>query len=190
MVSRIPEGSSVLDVATGTGMVAKALAKRGCAVTALDQSESMVRTADGADTARFVLGQAERLPFPDASFDALTFTYLFRYVDDPAATAAELVRVVRPGGTVAFLEFFVPPNPLWRASWILYTRAVMPAVGRLASREWYGAGRFLGPSISNFYRSYPLAVQGEWWRDAGLENLRYRAMSLGGGIVVWGRKRG
>ena len=52
-----------------------------------------------------------------------------------------------------------------------------------ASRAWYGAGRFLGPSITWFYRSYPLAVQGSWWRDAGFEQVRYRTMAVGGGIV-------
>ena len=54
------------------------------------------------------LGEAERLPFADGEFDALTFTYLLRYVDDPRATLRELVRVVRPGGRVATLEFGVP----------------------------------------------------------------------------------
>ena len=56
-------------------------------------------------------GEAEALPFADESFDALTFTYLLRYVDDPAATMRELARVVRPGGRVASLEFGVPPWP-------------------------------------------------------------------------------
>ena len=55
-----------------------------------------------------VPGEAERLPFGDGEFDALTFTYLLRYVDDPAATMRELARVVRPGGTIASLEFAVP----------------------------------------------------------------------------------
>ena len=69
-----------------------------------------------------MLGRAERLPFPDETFDALTFTYLFRYVDDPAAAMRELARVVRPGGTIATLEFHVPEQPLLRAGWYAYTR--------------------------------------------------------------------
>ena len=188
LVSRIPPRTRVLDVATGTGMVAAELGGRGCNVVGLDQSEAMVRKAK--DGTLFVLGQAERLPFAEASFDAVTFTYLLRYVDDPAATLAELARVLRPGGTLAFLEFFVPPNPVWRAAWLAYTRLVMPAIGRAASREWYGAGRFLGPSITGFYRSYPLEAQAAWWDEAGMEGVRYRVMSLGGGIVFWGAKRG
>jgi demethylmenaquinone methyltransferase/2-methoxy-6-polyprenyl-1,4-benzoquinol methylase len=188
LVSRIPPGSKVLDVATGTGMVAAELARRGCEVTGLDQSQEMIRTSKHPDAARFVAGQAEHLPFPDATFDAVTFTYLLRYVDDPATTMRELARVVKPGGTVAFLEFFIPRSRVLRALWVLYTRWVMPAIGRLASREWWDAGRFLGRSITDYYRSYPLAVQGDWWTHAGMRDVRYRTMSLGGGVVFWGRK--
>lgn len=98
----------VLDVATGTGLVARELVRRyGCSVVGLDQSAEML-TGAGRRLARepalakrieLVRGQAERLGFADAEFDHLTFTYLLRYVDDPAATLAELARVVRPGGT-------------------------------------------------------------------------------------------
>ena len=76
-----------------------------------------------------VRGEAERLPFADAEFDALTFTYLLRYVDDPAATMRELARVVRPGGTIVSLEFGVPPWPWRRALWLLHTRFGLPALG-------------------------------------------------------------
>jgi demethylmenaquinone methyltransferase/2-methoxy-6-polyprenyl-1,4-benzoquinol methylase len=197
MVSRLSEGgpdARVLDVATGTAAVAVEVVRRtGASVIGLDQSEPMVRTgvvraraAGVDDRVRFVLGQGERLPFPDAAFDGLTFTYLLRYVDDPAATMRELARVVRPGGTVANLEFHVPRNPVWRSLWWLYTRGVMPVAGRLVSREWYEVGRFLGPSISGFYRRHPLEEQLEWWRTAGMTDVRARVMSLGGGVVIWG----
>jgi demethylmenaquinone methyltransferase/2-methoxy-6-polyprenyl-1,4-benzoquinol methylase len=135
-----------------------------------------------------VLAQGERLPFPDASFDAVTFTYLLRYVDDPAAILAELARVLRPGGTLANLEFHLPGNPLWRGLWLLYTRVGLPLAGRLVSRSWYEVGRFLGPSISGFYRRYPLGAQLDLWRAAGIPGVRARVMSLGGGVVVWGRR--
>jgi demethylmenaquinone methyltransferase/2-methoxy-6-polyprenyl-1,4-benzoquinol methylase len=199
MVSRVrvPPGARVLDVATGTAGVAIQLARRtGAAVVGLDQSEPMLRTgahaverAGLASRIGLVLAQGERLPFPDAAFDAVTFTYLLRYVDDPAATLAELARVLRPGGTLANLEFHVPPNPLWRALWVLYTRAGLPVAGRLASRSWYEVGRFLGPSISGFYRRYPLAAQLDLWRGVDIADARARVMSLGGGVVVWGTKR-
>src|SRR5690349_6638745 len=130
----------VLDVATGTGLVAGALVRRyGCSVVGLDQSDAMLGAArerlrrdEGlARRVSLVQGEAERLPFADGEFDHLTFTYLLRYVDDPAATLRELARVVRPGGRVSSLEFAVPPSPFWRMLWSLYTRIGLPALGRL-----------------------------------------------------------
>jgi demethylmenaquinone methyltransferase / 2-methoxy-6-polyprenyl-1,4-benzoquinol methylase len=129
-------------------------------------------------------GQAEELPFADASFDALTFTYLLRYVEDPRATMRELARVVRPGGRVASLEFGVPPRPGARRAWLLYTAIGLPTLGRLVSREWGEVGRFLGPSITGFYERHPLERIVEYWREAGLEDVEVRRMSLGGGIVM------
>jgi demethylmenaquinone methyltransferase/2-methoxy-6-polyprenyl-1,4-benzoquinol methylase len=199
LVSRVPADASsrVLDVATGTAGVALELVRRtGAGVVGVDQSPEMLRAGrDAIGRAGLhrgidlVLGQAERLPFAEGSFDHLTFTYLLRYVDDPPATLRELARVVRPGGTVACLEFCVPPGPAWRAAWLAYTRIALPVAGLLASRHWYRAGRFLGPSISEFYRRYPLAEQSRMWREAGLQRVRYRMMSLGAGIVIWGAKR-
>ena len=118
LVSRIDAGrdAEVLDVATGTAAVAIELVRqRGCRVVGLDQSEGMLASARSriddarlADRIQLVAGSADELPFPDRSFDALTFTYLLRYVEDPAATLAELARVVRPGGAIAGLEFGLP----------------------------------------------------------------------------------
>jgi demethylmenaquinone methyltransferase/2-methoxy-6-polyprenyl-1,4-benzoquinol methylase len=188
---------SVLDVATGPGGVARQLAARtGAQVTGLDVTPEMLRRAarnvSGGpyrDRIDLVAGRAEQLPFPDRSFDALTFTYLLRYVADPAATIAELVRVVRPGGVVASLEFHVPAGPLWGPLWWLYTRAVLPAAGyATGGREWFEVGRFLGPSISQHYRRYPVAWQLETWRRAGVVDVQARVMSVGGGVVIWGRK--
>jgi demethylmenaquinone methyltransferase/2-methoxy-6-polyprenyl-1,4-benzoquinol methylase len=136
-----------------------------------------------------VAGQAERLPFPDATFDALTFTYLLRYVADPAATLRELARVVRPGGTMASLEFAVPATRFWRAWWWLYTRLVLPVAGyATGGREWYDVGRFLGPNITAHYRRYPVSWTVRAWEDAGFTDVQTRSMSLGGGIVMWARK--
>ena len=123
-----------------------------------------------------------------ASFDALTVTYLLRYVDDPAATLRELARVVRPGGTVAMLEFGVPPVRAARALWELYVRLVLPLAGRLLSPGWHEVGRFLGPSIRDFEARLPLERQLELWSEAGLADVRARRLSLGGGVVVWGRR--
>jgi demethylmenaquinone methyltransferase / 2-methoxy-6-polyprenyl-1,4-benzoquinol methylase len=189
LVSRIPAGAHVLDVATGTGAVAKELLARGCTVVGLDQSPAMLaearRALDGR--AELVEASAERLPFPDASFDALTFTYLLRYVDEPGSTLRELARVVRPGGTVASLEFGVPRG-LARPAWELWTRVGLPLAGRALSSGWHEVGRFLNGSIRTFHARYPLPAQVELWRAAGLEDVHVRRMSLGGGVVMWGRK--
>jgi demethylmenaquinone methyltransferase / 2-methoxy-6-polyprenyl-1,4-benzoquinol methylase len=180
----------VLDVATGTGLVARALRRRyGCRVVGLDQSEQMLSRARplvGPVYEQVVHGEAERLPFADGEFDALTFTYLLRYVDDPAATMRELARVVRPGGRIAMLEFHVPPRPLLYPAWWLYTRVGLPGLGRLVSRDWYEVGRFLGPSIDGFWSRYPLPQVVEMWSSAGIESVQARKMSLGGGVVMWG----
>jgi demethylmenaquinone methyltransferase/2-methoxy-6-polyprenyl-1,4-benzoquinol methylase len=186
----------VLDVATGTGMVAEELLRRyGCTVVALDQSDAMLRRARAklagsallTERLQLISGEAEALPFGDAEFDHLTFTYLLRYVDDPTATLRELARVVKPGGRVACVEFGVPRRPLlW--PWRLYTRVALPALGRLAGREWYEVGRFLNPSIEELYRELPLGRQLELWRQAGIDGARARRMSLGGGIVIWGTR--
>jgi demethylmenaquinone methyltransferase / 2-methoxy-6-polyprenyl-1,4-benzoquinol methylase len=187
----------ILDVATGTAGVALQLARRTPGrIVGVDLTEAMLREgqqnvarAGAGDRIHLVLGLAEQLPFPDQAFDALTFTYLLRYVADPAATLRELARVVKPGGPVASLEFHVPPQRFWRAWWWLYTRALLPAAGRLAGRPWFSVGRFLGPSISRHYRSYPLPWTIEAWREAGFVDVGVRVMSLGGGLVMWGRKR-
>jgi demethylmenaquinone methyltransferase/2-methoxy-6-polyprenyl-1,4-benzoquinol methylase len=197
MVAAVGAKSSdrVLDVATGTGMVARELVRRyGCEVVGLDQSVDMLAeakrrlAADPAASARveLVTGEAENLPFADAEFDALTFTYLWRYLDDPARTMGELARVVRPGGVVASLEFGLPDPPVWRPLWRLYTRVGLPALGRLASRDWYEVGRFLGPNIEELYSTYPLPRQRAIWEAAGIRDVVQRRMSVGGGVVTWG----
>jgi len=193
LVSRIEArcGDTVLDVATGTGAVARELLHRhGCGVVGLDQSAEMLAEARRRlpVSVRLVEGDAERLPFPDASFDALTVTYLLRYVDDPAATLRELARVVRPGGTIASLEFAVPGNPLAHALWRLHVGLGLPLAGRLISPGWARVGGFLGPSIRDFWRTLPLERQLELWRDARIGDVRYRRLSLGGAIVIWGRR--
>jgi demethylmenaquinone methyltransferase/2-methoxy-6-polyprenyl-1,4-benzoquinol methylase len=209
--------SRVLDVATGTGMVAAELVRQGAReVVALDQSDAMLAAArrrfpaysgdDGAArgevgpggdvrggaSARVTVlrGEAEALPFADGSFDGLTFTYLLRYVDDPAAVMCELARVLRPGGRMASLEFGVPPAPLARAAWRAYTAVGLPLSGRLVSRSWGEVGSFLGPSIAGFYERHPLERIAGYWREAGLRDVEVRHMSLGGGVLMFATRDG
>ena len=189
----------MLDVATGTaGVAIQVAARTGAEVVGVDltldmlrQGQRRVATSGLTGRIRLTAGRAEQLPFPDGTFDALSFTYLLRYVDDPAATLGELARVVKPGGTVASLEFLAPPAPFWRFWWWLYTRLLLPAGGLLTGgREWYQVGRFLGPNISGHYRRYPVAWTADAWRRAGLRDVGVRVMSLGGGLVMWGTRAG
>jgi demethylmenaquinone methyltransferase/2-methoxy-6-polyprenyl-1,4-benzoquinol methylase len=192
LVSRVEAGPGdrVLDVATGTAAVALELVRRkGCTVVGVDQSPGMLAEARRRTAGRVELveASAESLPFADGEFDALTFTYLLRYVADPAATLRELARVVRPGGTVAGLEFGVPSG-VARPLWELYVRAGLPAAGAAAGDGWREVGSFLGPSIRGFYRSWPLPRLLDAWHAAGIADVSVQRLSLGGGIVTWGRK--
>ncbi len=190
-------GQRVLDVATGTGLVAFELVRRGgCEVTGIDQSDRMLATAREqltrdaalAEHVTFVSGQAERLPFADGEFDALTFTYLLRYVDDRAATMRELARVVAPGGRIGMVEFGVPPAGPLLALWRVYTRVGLPLLGRLLSTAWFEVGRFLGPNIEQLHRQAPDLPA--LWRSAGIGQVHERRMSFGAGVVMWGVKDG
>jgi demethylmenaquinone methyltransferase / 2-methoxy-6-polyprenyl-1,4-benzoquinol methylase len=196
LVSRIdvPPDATVLDVATGTAAVAIELVRRtGCSVVGLDQSAEMlevgrerVEQAGLSDRIRLVEGTADQLPFSDGEFDALSFTYLLRYVEDRDATMRELARVTRAGGTIASLEFAVPTLLPWRALWELYVRVGLPVAGRAISRDWHEVGRVLGPTIRALPPPERIAAL---WREAEIEDVRVRRLSLGGGVVTWGRRR-
>jgi demethylmenaquinone methyltransferase/2-methoxy-6-polyprenyl-1,4-benzoquinol methylase len=197
LVSRIPpDARRVIDVASGTAAVAIGLAgaEPSRTVVGIDQSPEMLaagreRVAHAGLGERIELreARAEDLPFGAAEFDAVTFTYLLRYVDDVPATLHELARVVRPGGTVGMLEFGLPRGG-WRPLWELYVRVGLPAAGTVLSPGWGGVGRFLGPSIRDFWRQWPEPRLLDAWREAGLEDVQARRLSVGGGIVVWGRR--
>jgi demethylmenaquinone methyltransferase/2-methoxy-6-polyprenyl-1,4-benzoquinol methylase len=197
LVSRIPaDAARVVDVACGTGAVSIELARAasGRTVVGVDQSSEMLRAgrlrverAGLAERIELREGRGESLPFDDGEFDALTFTYLLRYVDDPAGTLRELARVVRPGGTMAMLEFGLPRG-VWRPLWELYVRVGLPAAGAVISPGWHEVGDFLGPSIRGFYSRLPLERQLQLWHDAGIGEPRGRRLSVGGGVVVWGTR--
>jgi demethylmenaquinone methyltransferase/2-methoxy-6-polyprenyl-1,4-benzoquinol methylase len=187
----------VLDVAAGTAGVSIQLAERNVGhVIGIDLTEAMLRegqrrlrTEPVGTRVDLVAGRAEQLPFAANTFDGLTFTYLLRYVADPAATLRELARVLKPGAPIANLEFLLPRNPIWRSLWWIYTRLALPIAGGVTGgREWFEVGRFLGPSISQHYQRYPLDWTIAAWRDAGIIDVRVREMSVGGGLVMWGTK--
>lgn len=199
VVDRIAAASpkTVLDVACGPAGITLAIARATDArLVGVDLTEEMlyrgvinVREAGFTDRIKLAIAQAEALPFADESFDALSFSYLLRYVDDPAATIAEMARCVAPGGVIASLEFHVPQWSPARVAWWVYTRFLLPALGFLTGGPaWYRVGRFLGPSISNHYERFPINAHIDAWRAAGLRDIGVRFMSFGGGVVMWGTK--
>jgi demethylmenaquinone methyltransferase/2-methoxy-6-polyprenyl-1,4-benzoquinol methylase len=198
LVSRIDAAptDTVLDVATGTAAVALELVRqKDCYVVGIDLTAGMleegrrrVMLAAASEQIRLQEGDARVLPFEDGQFDALTFTYLLRYVDDPPAVLRELARVVKPGGTIAGLEFGVPGG-IWRPPWELWTRVGLPVAGRLIGDGWHEVGSFLNPSIREFYDHWPLERLATAWREAAIEHVETRRLSVGGGVVTWGRKK-
>ena len=187
----------LLDVATGTAGVARQLVRDiGCRVVGIDQSKGMLNAARRylaaepvtAEQINLALASAEQLPFPNRHFDGVTFTYLFRYVPNPALTMREIVRVAKPGAFIGFVEFHLP-RPPWKQLWDLHTRLVLPIAGRFISRGWYEVGAFLGKSIEQFYATWDVPRLCVMMQQAGLEDVRYRLMSVGGGVVMWGRKK-
>jgi demethylmenaquinone methyltransferase/2-methoxy-6-polyprenyl-1,4-benzoquinol methylase len=191
------DGALVADVATGTGAVAIALARRyPCRVVGVDQSPDMlagarerIAAAGFAERIELIEADAEGLPLAPGSVDALTHTYLLRYVDDPAAVLRTLAGAVRPGGIMASLDFGVPRGAALHA-WRTYTRIGLPAAGALAGPGWVHTGRFLGPSIEGFWDRHPLESVLGMWADAGMQRIRARRLSVGGGIVIWGVRGG
>lgn len=188
MVARLDAtaGARVLDVAAGTGLITRLLQTRVHEVVSLDVSREMLGVARSRG-ATAVLATAERLPFAGESFDALTFGYLLRYVPDPLDTMRDLTRVLRPGGAIGMVEFG-RPRGIWRPLWWLYTRLVLPGAAVIAGRGWWKVGRFLGPSIDRFVDHYPDAALIRLWEAAGLVDVRLARPSLGGGLLMWGRR--
>jgi demethylmenaquinone methyltransferase/2-methoxy-6-polyprenyl-1,4-benzoquinol methylase len=193
LVSRLPVGPDdvVLDVACGTGAVALELVRqKGCSVIGVDQSpEMLVEARRRLVNVVLVEASAQELPFEDASFDGLTAAYLLRYLDDLPAGLAELARVLRPGATAALLDFGVPPAALPRQAWNLYVDAGLPLLGSAISPGWREVGRFLGRSIREFHERWPLSRLLAAFREAGFEGVTPRRLSLGGCLVVWGRRQ-
>ena len=198
LVSRLPVGpdDTVLDLACGTGAVALELVRqKGCSVVGVDQSPEMLAEAqrrlvlaDATTRVRLVESSAQALAFEDVSFDGLTAAYLLRYLDDLPAGLRELARVLRPGATASLLDFGVPPSPVARAAWDLWVDVGLPLAGRAISPGWHEVGRFLGGSIRDFDRRWPVSRLLGTLREAGFEDVRARRLSLGGCTVLWGRR--
>jgi demethylmenaquinone methyltransferase/2-methoxy-6-polyprenyl-1,4-benzoquinol methylase len=186
----------VLDVCTGTAGVAMEIADRHDGkIVGLDVSHLMLQAGllaiekknlDGR--VQLVQGRAEHLPFPDETFDAVVFTYLLRYVQDPDATIRELSRILKTGGQLLSLEFGIPKALWMRALWELNNRVVMPVMTLPVSGGWHRMGCFLGPSISGFCQRYPVERIAAIWRENGLPVVEIKRLLRGAAIVMWGTK--
>ena len=198
LVSRMAlrQGNLVLDVCTGTAGVAMEIADHHDGrIVGLDASQLMLeaglravgkKNLDGR--VQLIQGRAEDLPFPDETFDAVVFTYLLRYVQDPDATIRELSRVLKPGGELLSLEFGIP-EALWvRAIWRIYNKVVMPVMTLPVSRGWHRVGCFLGPSISGFCQRYPVERIAATWRENGIPLVETKRLLRGAAVVMWGTK--
>ncbi len=183
----VEPGERALDVAAGTGSITRRLQQAGARVVSLDQSAAMLAAATSRG-ATAVRAGGERLPFADGAFDVVTFGYLLRYVDDLPAALGELARVLRPGGRIGMVEFGRPTG-VWWAPWWLYTRVGLRLAGLAVGGGWREVGRFLGPNIDAFAATWPPHRLVEAWREARLEDVRAARPSLGGGLVMWGRRQ-
>ena len=176
-----PEDAEVLDVAAGPGNVATELVARGATnVTALDLSYNML--AEGARRGHsgisWVNGDAQHLPFPDASFDAVTISFGLRNVPDPELALREFGRVTRPGGRVVICEF---ANPVWapfRAVYRRYLVGLLPQAARVVSSS-AEAYRYLADSILAWPDRRAVA---DWIEAAGYREVMVK--DLAGGIVA------
>ncbi len=149
-------GDRILDLATGTGDLGLEAADRdaGIAVTGADISTRMLhyglrKGRDREARMTFLAGDAERLPFEDATFDRVTIGFGIRNVAELDAGLGEMIRVLKPGGRAAILEFSQPHSPLMRGPYLFYFRNVLPTIGRLVSRD-QSAYRYLCESVMRF----------------------------------------
>ena len=181
-------GQRALDVAGGTGDLAAGLARQVGATGQVVLSDiNAAMLGHGRDrlldegisrNVEYVLANAERLPFMDASFDCVTIGFGLRNVTDKAAALRSMYRVLKPGGQLLVLEFSTPVAPGLGPVYDLYSFKVLPALGRVIAGD-ADSYRYLAESIRTFPCQDALAGM---MREAGFDGCRYH--NLTGGIVA------
>lgn len=183
-------GQRALDLCCGTGDVTFALARRGTEVVGLDFSEPMLAVANRRteiesrkcrDTAslpvRFLRGDAQQIPFPDASFDIVTISYGLRNLADLERGLREMARVARPGGRLLVLDFGKPDNALWRAVYFGYLRRFVPILGRIFCHD-RDTHAYILESLLHYAAQKGVAAKME-----EMNLTRVRIVNLMGGIM-------
>jgi demethylmenaquinone methyltransferase / 2-methoxy-6-polyprenyl-1,4-benzoquinol methylase len=176
-----PEGARALDVAAGPGNVAAELVARGAhEVVALDLSLAMLAegASRGHERIRWVNGDAQRLPLPDASFDVVTISFGLRNVPDPVRALEEFARVLRPGGRVVLCEFAAPRWAPFREVYTRYLVGLLPLAAKVVSSSPQ-AYRYLADSILAWPDRRTIA---DWLEAAGFAEVQVK--DLAGGIVA------
>ncbi|MBB4287488.1 class I SAM-dependent methyltransferase [Roseospira goensis] len=175
-----------LDLAGGTGDIADELSDGGWAVVVCDASEGMMATGrdrNAGPRVRWVGGDAERLPFPDGTFDLVTLGFGLRNFRDRDAALAEIVRVLAPEGRFLCLEFSTPARPI-RGLYRSYSRRMIPRLGAAVAGK-PEAYRYLIDSIADFPDQRTLVG---WFQQAGLTDVRYRNLMFGIAAIHGGRR--
>lgn len=179
-------GTDFLDIGCGTGDVALAVLRTSATtkVTGIDPAAEMLtlatvktRKAGMADRATYQVGDATALPFPENSFDGIVCAFCLRNVVDRATALSEMRRVLKPAGTVAILELTAPRSLLLRPIHALFTRRIIPLMGRLMSDRT--AYQYLADSIDHF--PAPEAIVAEMVK-AGFSTARHQPLT--GGFVT------
>ncbi|MBT3340434.1 MAG: ubiquinone/menaquinone biosynthesis methyltransferase [Planctomycetes bacterium] len=179
----LPKQAELLDLCCGTGDLALAFARTGISVTGADFTGPMLplalrKSRKAAFDINWVQADAQSLPFDAASFDGLTIAFGIRNVEDPRLGLRECLRVLRPGGQLAILEFFPVPNRVWGFFFRTYFHRVLPLFAGIVRAGRTGAYRYLPESVEKFATHEQFA---DWMLAEGFESIR--DIPLTGGVA-------
>ena len=169
-------GQTILDLAAGTGSSSIVFAKEGVKVIASDFSEGMLTVGRKRHPElEFVFADATKLPFKDASVDAVTISFGLRNVNQPKVAIQEMLRVLKPGGKVVICEFSQVRVPVIRSFYNFYLKRVLPRLSSLLASN-QGAYEYLSESIMAWPNQTELV---NWLTEAGFEDAAYKNLSFG-----------
>lgn len=183
-------GQKLLDLCCGTGDLALEFAQHQIEVTGADFTYAMLPLARSKATKRklnlnWSQADAQALPFPDQSFDAITIAFGIRNVFEPQVALAECLRVLKPGGRLAVLEFFPIPNRLWGACFRIYFHHVLPLIAKVVRAGRTGAYRYLPESVESFATVEQFEA---WMEQAGFESCSDEALTGGVARLIMGTR--